>query len=89
MAQCLLVFVWSELNIDVLRDSCRHHTLLAVLDLEVGRIGWQDVKSLWGLGVVNEADLLRVGPGNFVAAEPHYCWTGRKYAVSAHRIIGV
>ena len=42
----LILFVWGELNVDVFADSRGDHTLLVVLDLEVGSCWRQNVKSL-------------------------------------------
>ena len=58
----VLVFVhgWSELNVDVLSDSRWDHALLLVPDFEVAGLGRQDVKSLRGRRVVNQAQLHRV-----------------------------
>ena len=54
----VIVFVfidcWRELDVNVLRDSCRNHTLLLVPDFEVAGLWRHDVESLRCRGVVDE-----------------------------------
>ena len=45
----------SELDVDVLRDSRWDHTFLIVFDFKVGGLRRQDVDSLRGRRVVNQA----------------------------------
>ncbi len=54
----VIVFVfidsWGELDVNVLRDSCRNHALLLVPDLEVAGLWGHDVESLRCGGVIDE-----------------------------------
>ena len=53
----ILVFVgsWSELDVDVLGDTSWDHSLLLIANLEVARLRWQYVKSLWRRRIINQS----------------------------------
>ena len=53
----ILVFVgcWRELDVDVLGDTSWDHSLLLIANLEVVRLRWQYVKSLWRRRIINQS----------------------------------
>ena len=55
-----------------------------VLNLEVGRAWWQDVKPLGGRRVVDELYLHCVGLPQLEASEPQDGWTSAEKAIAAH-----
>ena len=72
----VLVFIdsGSELNIDVLGDTRRNHSLLLVANLEVVGLRGQNVQSLRRRRIINQANFHRVSLVRLEAGEFHNTW---------------
>ena len=72
----VLVFIDSgcELNIDVLGDTRRNHSLLLVANLEVVGLRGQNVQSLRRRRIINQSKFHRVSLVRLEASEFHNTW---------------
>ena len=72
----VLVFIDSrcELNIDVLGDTRRNHSLLLVANLKVVGLRGQNVQSLRRRRIINQSKFHRVSLVRLEASEFHNTW---------------
>ena len=70
--EVLVFIVRSELNVYVLGDPRRHHPLLIVLYLEVGRAGREYAESLRGRRVIDQSHAKCVGLQGLKTCEFHH-----------------
>ena len=77
---------WCELNVDVFCDTSGDHSLFRIPDLEVLRLGWQNMQPLWRWTYVYQTDLQSVCFVHFEPAEFHNCWRGLEDSVRAHGV---
>lgn len=70
----VLIHSWSELNVNVLRDSCGDHSLLLIANLEVICLRRQNMQSLWRWRIINQSKFHRVCLICLKAGEFDHTW---------------
>ena len=85
----VLIDSWRELNVNVLCNACRNHSLLLVTNLEVLGLRREDVKALWGGRVVDQSQFHGVRFICLKAGKLDHAGRGTEYPVGAHSVIHV